>query len=130
MPMSPSTTTSADAPDTTAPPPPVSITVAPITVLGTNTAGEFYSLECSVTVSGLTEQPTLTWLDPMNNQITSGVVTTGSMSTLTFNPLAASQDGMTYTCRPTLRSAMDSASWIITVQGTRFSLLIILRICS
>ena len=45
-----------------------------------------------VTVTGSTDQPTITWLDPaMNNMITSGVVTTGSMSTLTFNQLASSQ---------------------------------------
>ena len=62
------------------------------------TAGESYSLECTVTVTGSTDQPTITWLDPMNNMITSGVETTGSMSTLTFNPLAASHAGI-YTCR-------------------------------
>ena len=117
----PPTTTSADTPGTTAPPQaPVSISVAPITLVGTNTAGESYRLECSVTVAGSTDQPTITWLDPMNNQITSGVETTGSMSTLTFNPLAAS-DGGTYTCRATLGGAMDSASWTITVQGTKFT---------
>ena len=114
----PATTTSADAPGTTTLPPPVSISVAPITIIGTNTAGESYSLECSITVAGSTDQPTITWLDPMNNQITSGVVeTTGSISTLTFDPLAASHDGMTYTCRATLGSAMDSASWTVSVQG-------------
>ena len=72
--------------------PPISITVAPITTVGPNSAGAIYSLICSVSVTGSTDQPTITWLDPMNNQITSGVETTGSMSTLTFNPLAASQD--------------------------------------
>ena len=70
-----------------------------ITASGTNTAGETYSLECSATVTGSTDQPTITWLDPMNNTVPSEMVTTtGSMSTLTFNPLAASHAG-TYTCR-------------------------------
>ena len=97
--------------------PPISITVAPITTVGPNTAGMIYSLECSVSVTGSTEQPTITWLDPMNNQITSGVETTGSMSTLTFNPLTASQDGMTYTCRATLGSITQSQAFTVTVNG-------------
>ena len=98
--------------------PPVTVTVSPITSSGTATAGESYSLECTVTVSGSNDQPMITWLmGPMDNQmISSGVVTTGSMSTLTFNPLAASHAG-TYTCRATLGSDMDSASTTITVQS-------------
>jgi hypothetical protein len=86
-----------------------------ITSSGTATAGESYSLECTVTVTGSTDQPMITWLDPMDNMITSGVVTTGSMSTLTFDSLSASHAG-TYTCSATLGSAMDSASRTITVQ--------------
>ena len=98
-------------------PSPVSITVSPITGSGTATAGESYSLECTVTVTGSTDQPTITWLmGPMNNMITSGVVTTGSMSTLTFNPLSASDAG-TYTCRATLGSAMDLIFTTIAVQS-------------
>ena len=112
------TTSSLDTPHTTAPPPPVSIDMAPISTIGPNTAGEIYSLVCNVTVTGTTEQPTVTWLDPMNNHITSGIATFGGLSTLTFNPLVASHDGMTYICRATLRSAMDTASWTVTVQGT------------
>ena len=50
----------------------------------------------------------------MNSMTTLGVTTNGSMSTLTFNPLAASHAG-TYTCRATLDSAMDSASRTISV---------------
>ena len=73
-----------------------------ITTSGTSTAGEIYSLECSVTVTGSTDQPTTTWLDSMINPVPSEVVTTiGSMSTLTFNPLSASHAG-TYTCRATV----------------------------
>ena len=88
-----------------------------ITPSGDNNAGERYSLECTVTVTGSNEQPIITWLmGPMDNMITSGVVTTGSMSTLTFNPLAASHAGI-YTCRATLDSVMDSASTTITVQS-------------
>ena len=70
-----------------------------ITTSGANTAGETYSLVCSVTVIGLNDQPTITWLDSMNNTVPSEMVnTTGSMSTLTFNPLSASHAG-NYTCR-------------------------------
>ena len=101
---------------TIAAPPTVTISVAPS---DTNTAGESYSLVCTVTVTGsLTDQPNITWLDPMDNMITSGVVGADSMSTLTFNPLTASHAG-TYTCRAELGNAMDStaASRNITVQS-------------
>ena len=89
---------------------PATINVAPITSSGNNTAGESYSLECTVTVTGSTDQPTITWM-------VNGTGSAGSYSTtLTFNPLAASHAG-TYTCRATLDSAMDSASTTITVQS-------------
>ena len=82
-------------------PTPPSITVS-ITTSGTNIAGETYSLECSATVTGSVDQPTVTWLDSVNNPVHSEMVTTtGSMSTLTFDPLAASHAG-TYTCRATV----------------------------
>ena len=110
-------------PDTTAPPattvplPPTSIVImVSIEPSGDDTVGGSYRLVCSVTVTGSTDTPTITWMDPMNNRITSGVMTTGSMSTLTFNPLAASHAGV-YTCRATLGSAMDTASRTITLQG-------------
>ena len=102
---------------TTNVPTPITITVSPITPSGAGTAGESYSLECTVTVTGSTDQPTITWLmGPMNDMITSGVMMNGGMSTLTFNPLAASHAGI-YTCRATLGSAVDSASMTITVQS-------------
>ena len=98
-------------------PSPVSVTVSPITSSGTATAGESYSLRCTVTVTGSNDQPTITWLmGPMNNMITSGVVTNGGMSTLTLNPLAASDAG-TYTCRAILGSVMDSVSTTVTMQS-------------
>ena len=113
-----------DPPSITLPPPVIStseatptITGVSITASGTATAGESYSLECTVTVTGSDDQPTITWLmGPMSNEITSGAGTTSGMSTLTFNPLSASHAG-TYTCRATLGSAMDSASTTITVQS-------------
>ena len=112
----PPVTTSSEIPPPTTTAAPPTVTIISITSSGSNTAGESYSLECTVTVTGSTDQPIITWLDPMDNIITSGVVTTGSMSTLTFNPLAASHAG-TYTCRATLGSAMDSAFRTITVQS-------------
>ena len=88
-----------------------------VTDSGDNTAGETYSLECSVTVTGSTDTPTITWLDPMNNQITAGVMTTGSMSTLTFDPLSASDAG-TYTCRATLDGAeVDGSTDVVVIKG-------------
>ena len=91
------------------------VAIAPLS--GTNTAGEAYSLKCSATVTGSTDQPTITWLDPMNNPVPSEMVTTtGNMSTLTFNPLAASYAG-TYTCRATLGGAVQTATTDVRVQS-------------
>ena len=94
----------------------VDITVS-ITTSGTNTTGETYSLVCYITVTGSTDQPTITWLDPMNNTVPFEMVsTTGNMSTLTFNPLAASHAG-TYTCRAMVGSVVKTASVVVTVQS-------------
>ena len=75
-------------------------------------------LMCSATVTGSTDQPTFTWLDPMNNPVPSGMVTTtGSMSTLTFSPLAASHAG-TYTCRVTAGGVTETQTTTVFVNGT------------
>ena len=90
-----------------------------ITSSGSGSAGESYSLECTVAATGSTDQPTITWLDPMNNTVSSGVyiVTTGNLSTLIFNPLAASHAG-TYTCRATLSGgAVQTEKLTVTVQS-------------
>ena len=80
---------------------------------------------CSVTVTGSTDTPTITWLDdgveiPSTDPTRIVSMTTGSpgsySSTLMFNPLRASDAG-TYTCRTILRSATDSASFDVTVRG-------------
>ena len=112
--------TSPDAPTA----PPVSVDVAPLTFSGMTVAGDIHMLTCSVTVTGSTDQPTITWL--VNNvEIGSDAarivsMTSGSAgrysSTLTFNPLAASNVGV-YTCRATLGSAVDTTSWAVIVQS-------------
>ena len=123
--------TTAPPPDTTAPPattispPSPSINVLPITSIGTATAGESYSLKCSVTVTGSTDTPTITWLDN-GVEISSSdptrmvSMTTGSpgsySSTLMFNPLSASDAGL-YTCRAVLGSAVDTETMDVTVQS-------------
>ena len=95
----------------------ISVSITESSVSGTNTAGETYSLECYATVSGSNHGPTITWLDPMNNPVPSRMVTTtGSMSTLTFNPLSASDAGI-YTCRATVGRAMQNATVDITVES-------------
>ena len=98
------------------------VTGVSITSSGTATAGETVRLMCTVIVTGSNDRLMITWLmGPMNNMINTNadgvtVVTTGSMSTLTLDPLAASHAGA-YTCRATLGSAMDSAPTTITVQS-------------
>ena len=96
----------------------VSISIS-ITASGTNIAGETYSLECSATVTGSTDQPTITWLDQINNPVPSEMVTTtGSMSTLTFNPLVASHAG-TYTCRVSAGGVTETQTFTVIVNGMR-----------
>jgi hypothetical protein len=113
----PTTPPPTEPPATTANEATPTITDVSITPSDTATAGETFRLECTVTATGSTDQPMITWLmGPMGNMITSGVVTTDGMSTLTFNPLSASHAG-TYTCRATLGSAMGSTSTTITVQS-------------
>ena len=88
-----------------------------ITPSGTNTAGDTYSLVCSVTVTGSNDTPTITWLDPTNSQVPSVMVsTTGSMSTLTFNQLSASHAG-TYTCIAAVGSEVQTDEKEVTVQS-------------
>ena len=100
-------------------------TVTSITIVITPTsstssaAGETYSLECSVTVTGLSNPPvpTITWLDSMNNTVPPEMVTTaGSRSTLTFDPLSASHAG-TYTCRATVGGEIQTATQVVFIQS-------------
>ena len=67
-------------------------------------------------MTGSTDLPNIIWLNQMNNVIISGVVTSGSMSTLTFNPLAASHAG-TYTCRATLGNIEEDELTVIIIKG-------------
>ena len=110
-----------DAPATTAVP--IVITVASITSSGTATAGESYSLECSVSVTGSTEQPTIIWMEngaEINSSDAARTVsvTSGSAgrysSILTFDPLAASHARKSV-CRATLSRAKNEASKSFTV---------------
>ena len=72
---------------------------------------------CSVTVTGSNDTPTITWLDPMDSQVPSEMVsTTGSMSTLTFNPLSASHAG-TYTCIAAVGGEVQVDVKEVTVQS-------------
>ena len=100
----------------------VDITIV-LTTSGASTAGEVYSLECSVnTTDSSSNQSTIdiTWLNPMNDRVPSGMVSTvGNTSTLTFNPLAASDAG-TYTCRVGAGSTIQNATTSITVESKSF----------
>ena len=98
-------------------PQPPSISVS-ISASGSNTAGQTYRLVCSATVTGSTNQPTFTWLDPINNTVPSGMVnTTGSISTLTFSPLAVSHAG-NYTCRVTAGGVTETQTTTVVLNNT------------
>ena len=69
---------------------------------------------CTATVTGTTEQPNITWSGP---GVTAGMITTtGSMSTLTFNPLAASHAG-TYTCTGMVGGVTVMDTSVVTVNS-------------
>ena len=111
-------------PPTTLPTSP-NITVS-ITVTGNNTAGKNYSLECSATVTGSTDQPTIIWLhdgDEIYLTETTRMMSPPSLrsssdysSTLTFNPLLTSHAG-TYTCTAMVGSVVETAAVVVTVQS-------------
>ena len=82
----------------------VSIAVV-ITSGGTPTAGQTYSLDCSV--SGTTDPVTYQWFDSNGTQLT-------STSQLQFSPLLASDAG-TYTCRATVGSVVVENNDIVDV---------------
>ena len=127
------TTPPASTNEPTTQPGPVSISVS-ITPSGTNVAGETYSLECSATVTGSTDQPTITWLNSgaqimsdatrMVSATTMNAGDGGYSSTLTFNPLAASHAG-TYTCRAMVGEAVQSETMEVTVESECISTVII-----
>ena len=93
-----------------------------ITAHGDNTAGEIYTLECSVIVSTMeSSQPDITWMDI--ERILSYNITTNSdvgiyeySSNLTLNPLSASHAGM-FTCEAMVGGAVESMSINVTVKG-------------
>ena len=107
--------------------PPQVITVS-IEVQGSSVAGDEYSITCTVMedIAGLTNSPTLRWVDPDGNIVNGEVVTvneTTDMSatqTLTFGPLRTS-DGGNYSCQAMLVSPPgdieDSAIQTVTVQS-------------
>ena len=107
--------------------PPQVITVS-IEVQGSSVAGDEYSITCTVMedIEGLTNSPTLQWVDPDGNTVSGELITvdeTTDMSatqTLTFDPLHTS-DGGDYTCQAMLVSPPgdieNSTIQTVTVQS-------------
>ena len=107
--------------------PPQVITVS-TEVEGSSVAGDEYNIICTVMedIEGLTNSPTLQWVDPDNNTVSGELITvdettdTSATQTLTFDPLRTS-DGGDYTCQAMLVSPLgdivDSTIQTITVQS-------------
>ena len=101
----------------TAPPPPT-LTISP-SVGGTSTAGDSFSLTCTVSVvENLIQSPIVTWIGPGVGQ--TGVKEIGLMVsdavtilTLSFNPLQTSHGGQ-YTCRAVLSNNIISNAGVNT----------------
>ena len=103
-----------------APPPIVSTVLSP----GRPTAGESFSLACSVTLAdggSLTEDLIVQWEAPVDIQMDSAiqVMTTDSTvtrtSTLRFTPVRTSHGGQ-YTCKATTNGGTDMSTKALTVQ--------------
>ena len=91
-------------------------------------AGLSYNLTCTVTLENATRTPTIGWLDPNNNQLSSGSdITVGDTvpvncstytTTLHFTALLVSHSGQ-YSCQATLGTVNNTAAVNITVQSKR-----------
>ena len=76
-----------------------------ITPTGTPTAGETFSLNCSVT--GTDDSATYQWFDSNGTQLI-------NISQLQFSPLRASEGGA-YSCRATVRGVVVEGTATVTV---------------
>ena len=98
---------------------------------GSDTAGESYALTCTVMeeIEGLTNMPSLQWLDPSDQVVVDGEgITVGQLQqnettailVLTFDPVRTSHGGE-YTCQSTLESPpgplMNTSERTVTVQS-------------
>jgi hypothetical protein len=79
--------------------------VATVTSTGTPTAGETFSLDCSV--SGIDDSATYQWFDSNGTQLT-------NTSELQFSPLRVSEGGV-YTCRATVRGVVADETTTISI---------------
>jgi hypothetical protein len=79
--------------------------VATVTSTGTPTAGETFSLDCSV--SGIDDPVTYQWFDNNGTQLT-------NTSQLRFSPLRVSEGG-DYTCRATVRGVVVEETTTVNV---------------
>ena len=84
-----------------------------ITTNGTSTAGQTYSLDCSVI--GTTDPATYQWLDSNGTQLT-------NTNQFQFSPLLASHAG-TYTCRATVGSVVVENSNTLEINCKKLILL-------
>ena len=100
--------------------------IVSITTSGTSTAGKTYSLECSATVTGSADQPTIIWLHD-GDEITPNDTTRMAFPTtlrsssiyfciIRFYPLLTSHAG-TYTCTATVESVVESTTVVVTLQS-------------
>ena len=97
---------------------------------GSDTAGDSYVLTCIVMeeIEGLTNMPSLQWLDPSDQVVADGSITVGQIRrtdttatlVLTFDPVRTSHGGE-YTCQGTLESPpgplMNTSEQTVTVQS-------------
>ena len=97
----------------------VNLTVQ-ITLSGSNTAGEQYTLTCSASVDGTTDTPSFQWLGPDGMMVTTTdslmITDTPSSSILQFDPLQSSHEG-NYTCQVTVGTAIEMRSFQVNVEG-------------
>ena len=93
-----------------------------ITTIGSPTAGDYYSLKCSV--SGTSDAASYQWFGPNGESITNSssrmVFSNSSLTLLEFSPLQAFHAGL-YTCRATVNGIVVENSASVTVNGENYN---------
>ena len=100
-----------------------SIVGVTITTIGSPTAGDSYTLKCSV--SGTSGPASYQWFGPPNgDSITNSssriVFSNSSLTLLEFSPLQVSHAGV-YTCRATVNGVVVEHSASVTVNGENYN---------
>ena len=87
-----------------------------ITHIGNNTAGEEYSLKCTLKGYNSTENVTFQWTLLSGSEVSTSTNATSSASQLIFDPLQSFHEGNVI-CRATVENIQIIETYLVTVNG-------------